>query len=51
MLGVLFDNKLTMAACVHEMVVSATLKTRAILRTRRGMTISGLIQMYKSQVL
>ena len=50
-LGCIFDCKLTMSSCIHEMVVSANWKIRMLLRIRRFYSVAELINLYKSHVL
>ena len=51
MLGVSFDEQLTMSEAVGEIVAAAGWKLRTLLRTRRFYTDADLIGLYKAHLL
>jgi len=51
LLGVQFDCKLIMTDTVHSLAKDARWKLKAVLRTRKYMTGTQLIDVYKSQIL
>ena len=50
-LGVTFDTKLTMDACLHEIAGQAHNQVSILLRTRRFHSVADLLRLYKSYVL
>ncbi len=51
MLGVTFDEQLTMSEAVGEIVTAAGWKLRTLVRTRRFYTDADLIILYKAHLL
>ena len=51
LLGIEFDNKLTMSTATHKCATSAALKAKALLRARRFYSTADLVMLYKSHIL
>ena len=51
LLGVLFDNRLCMNACIDDIAGRARAKMKSILRLRSVLPVKGLIALYKAHVL
>ena len=50
-LGITFDNSLTMAAAIDELVKDCKWKIRSLLRCQRHFDIAGTVSLFKGQVL